>query len=163
MSLTLSKPPVAHANLFIRAPAAACFKAFVDPAITTKFWFTRGSAKLEAGKRVRWHWEMYGAVTDVDVKAIEANTRILVEWSFPNSSMVEWTFTPGDGGTMVEITNSDFKGDGDGQVQTAIDSMGGWCFVLAGLKLWLEHGIEPNLVDDKWPDKHVAGWTGRSS
>jgi uncharacterized protein YndB with AHSA1/START domain len=163
MMLTLSKPPVAQTNLLMRAPVETCFNAFIDPAITTKFWFTRGSGKLEAGKRVRWFWEMYGYETEVDVKAIEPNRRILIEWSFPNSNLVEWTFAPQPLGTMVEITNTDFKGDGDAQVQTAIDSMGGWCFVLAGLKAWLEHGIEPNLVDDKWPEKHVGGWKGRSS
>jgi len=163
MTFILSKPPVAKTNLLIRASVDTCFNAFIDPAVTTKFWFTKASGKLETGKRVRWSWEMYGYETNVEVKAIEPNKRILVEWSFPNSSMVEWTFTPHALGTMVEIANYDFKGDGDTQVQSAIDSMGGWCFVLAGLKVWLEHSIEPNLVDDKWPDKHVAGWKGRSS
>lgn len=161
MSLALSKPPVAKTDLLVRAPAHACFTAFIDPAITTKFWFTKGSGRLETGKRVRWDWEMYGAGTDVDVKAIEPNKRILVEWSFPNSSLVEWTFAPHALGTIVGITNSDFKGDGDAQVATAIDSMGGWCFVLAGLKAWLEHGIALNVVDDKWPDNYVEGWKGR--
>lgn len=161
MSLALSTPPVAKTDLLVRAPADVCFNAFIDPAITTKFWFTKASGRLETGKRVRWDWEMYGAGTDVDVKAIEPNKRILVEWSFPNSSLVEWTFTPHALGTIVGITNSDFKGDGDAQVATAIDSMGGWCFVLAGLKAWLEHGIALNLVDDKWPDNYVEGWKGR--
>ena len=163
MTLALSKPPLVKTNLLIRAPAEACFNAFIDPAITTKFWFTSASGELEAGQRVRWRWEMYGAETDVDVKAIEPNRRIVIEWSFPDSNMVEWTFAQQALGTMVEIVNHDFKGDGDGQVRTAIESMGGWCFVLAGLKAWLEHGVELNLVDDKWPDKHVAGWKGRSS
>lgn len=163
MTLTLTKPPVVKTNLLIRASVDACFNAFVDPAITIKFWFTRGSGKLEAGKRVRWDWEMYGASSDVDVKAIEPNKRISFEWGFPDSNMVEWTFAPHTLGTMVEITNDQFKGDGDAQAAKAVDSIGGWCFVLAGLKAWLEHGIEPNLVDDKWPDKYVAGWKGRSS
>jgi hypothetical protein len=25
------------------------------------------------------------------------------------------------------------------------------------------HGVELNLVDDKWPDKYVADWKGRSA
>ena len=51
--------PVAKAEMLIRKPVAQVFEAFVDPAITSKFWFTKGSGRLEAGKRIRWDWEMY--------------------------------------------------------------------------------------------------------
>jgi uncharacterized protein YndB with AHSA1/START domain len=39
--------------MLIRRPVAEVFDAFVDPKITSKFWFTKGSGKLEPGKRVR--------------------------------------------------------------------------------------------------------------
>ena len=43
-------------------------------------------------RKPRWDWEMYGHHTDVDVKAIELNKRILIEWNGPeNPSTVEWT------------------------------------------------------------------------
>ncbi len=29
------------------------------------------------------------------------------------------------------------------------------------LNAWLERGVAPNLVDDKWPDKYVNGWKER--
>jgi len=35
------------------------FEALVDPAITSRFWFSTGTGRLEAGKRVEWKWEMY--------------------------------------------------------------------------------------------------------
>jgi cytidylate kinase len=54
----------------------------------------------------------------------------------------------------VTITNSGFAGSGDEAVSRAIDSMGGFSFVLAGLKAWLEHGISLNLVPDHAPDQH---------
>ena len=72
---------VAKAEMLIRSPVAKVFEAFVEPAITSKFWFSRGSGKLEAGKTVRWDWEMYGFSVDARVKALEPNKRILVEWS----------------------------------------------------------------------------------
>ena len=50
---------VAIAEMLIRKPAAEVFQAFVDPEITSKFWFSRGSGRLEVGKSVRWDWEMY--------------------------------------------------------------------------------------------------------
>ena len=42
---------VAKAEMLIRKPVTHVFEAFVDPMITSKFWFSRGSAKLEVGKR----------------------------------------------------------------------------------------------------------------
>ena len=57
--------PVAKAEMLIRKPVAQVFEAFVDPAITSKFWFTKGSGRLEAGKRIRWDWEMYDVFAQV--------------------------------------------------------------------------------------------------
>jgi uncharacterized protein YndB with AHSA1/START domain len=37
-SLVLTTPPVAKAAMLIRRPVADVFEAFVDPAITSKFW-----------------------------------------------------------------------------------------------------------------------------
>jgi uncharacterized protein YndB with AHSA1/START domain len=34
--------------MLIRRPVAKVFEAFVESAITSKFWFSRGSGKLEA-------------------------------------------------------------------------------------------------------------------
>ncbi|PXZ70790.1 polyketide cyclase, partial [Pseudomonas aeruginosa] len=42
---------VAKAEMLIRRPIAEVFEAFVDPAITARFWYSRGDARLEAGKR----------------------------------------------------------------------------------------------------------------
>ena len=53
-----SEAMVARVEMLIRSPVNEVFEAFVDPAITSKFWFSRGSAKLEAGESVRWDWEM---------------------------------------------------------------------------------------------------------
>ena len=41
----------------IRKPAPEVFQAFIDPAITTNFWFTKSSGKLEVGKKIQWDWE----------------------------------------------------------------------------------------------------------
>jgi uncharacterized protein YndB with AHSA1/START domain len=84
------EPPVAEAQMLIRKLVAQVFEAVVNPAITSHFWFSKGSGLLEVGKQVRWDWEMYGHHTLVDVKAIENNKRILVEWNGPkNPSLVE--------------------------------------------------------------------------
>ncbi len=139
--------------MLIRRPVAAVFEAFVNPAITTKFWFTRSSGRLEAGKQVQWDWEMYGISIPVTVKAIEPMTRIVVEWtSYRAPTTIEWVFTPlEDGMTFVSVTNSGFEGDGDEVVKQALDSTQGFALVLAGLKALLEHDVRLNLVADRFP------------
>jgi len=146
------KPVVAKAEMLIRKPVAEVFAAFIDPAITTKFWFTHGSGKLEVGEEVRWEWPMYGAVARVDVKVIEPNRRILIEWPTP----VEWLFSSrSPDTTFVSISSSGFEGGDDKVVGEALDSMGGFVLVLANCKAWLEHGIDLGLIADHNPDAHI--------
>jgi len=138
--------------MLIRKPVSEVFEAFVDPAVTSKFWFTRGSGRLKEGEVVTWHWEMYGVSAEVEVKSIERNRRILIAW--PTS--VEWIFSPrSDETTFVSIKVSGFVGSGDEKVAQAIDSMGGFSYALAGCKAFLEHGVQLNLSADHNPDAHI--------
>jgi len=152
-NLQLTQIPIVKAEILIRKPVREVFEAFVDPAVTSKFWFTKGSGRLEAGTTVHWEWEMYDISVPVDVKAIEQDRRILVEWPGAGAQhTVEWLFTPyGDATTWVTIANTGFVGTGDEVVSQALDSTGGFTFTLAGLKAWLEHGIQLNLVQDHTP------------
>lgn len=144
--------------MLIRKPVAEVFEAFVDPAITTRFWFTKSSGRLEIGKQIRWDWEMYNASAQVSVKAVEQDRRILIEWSGYGTTTVEWLFTPqADGTTFVSITNAGFSGDGDEIAQSAIDSTGGFTMVLCGLKALLEHNVILNLIADRSPEGVVKG------
>ena len=144
---------IAKTEMLIRRPTAEVFETFIDPAITTKFWFTKSSGRLETGKQVHWEWEMYSASTDVNVQVIEPNKRILLEWGEPDArTTVEWIFTPRPGNTtFVSITNSGFHGNQEEVAQQAIDATEGFTFVLAGLKALLEHNINLNLIADRFP------------
>ena len=151
-----SKMPQAQTEMLIRKPVAEVFDAFVDPAVTTRFWFTKSSGRLEAGKQVRWEWEMYGASTEVKVKALEENRRIVFEWEAPGGfTTVEFRFAPrAEKGTLVSVTNTGFRGDPDEIVSQVIDATGGFSLVFAGAKAFLEHAILLNLVADRYPDGH---------
>ena len=148
--------PIAKTEMLIRKPVSEVFEAFVNPAITSKFWFTKGSGRLQAGKQIRWDWEMYNHSVEVSVKAIEENKRILIEWGAADArTTVEWLFTSRtDNNTLVSVTNSGFSGDGDEVVKQALDSTGGFTLVLAGAKAFLEHDINLNLIADRFPDGH---------
>jgi uncharacterized protein YndB with AHSA1/START domain len=149
-----SEAIVAKAEMLIRSPVSKVFEAFVDPAITSRFWFSRGSARLEAGQSVRWDWEMYGFSTEATVKALEPDKRILVEWFADGARTdIEWVFTARpDGTTFVSITNSGFSGSPQEIANMAVGSTEGFSFVLAGAKALLEHDVLLNLVPDRFPD-----------
>ena len=152
--MEIKNVPIAKAEMQIRKPVAEVFEAFVDPGITSRFWFTKGSARLDAGQPVQWDWEMYKFSVEVKVKVIEQDRRIVVEWSaYEASTSIEWIFKSlPDNTTFVSITNSGFIGDGDKVVKQATDSTEGFAFVLAGAKALLEHGVELNLVRDRFPE-----------
>jgi uncharacterized protein YndB with AHSA1/START domain len=145
---------VAKAEMLIRRPVGTVFEAFVDPAVTSRFWFSRGSARLEAGQSVRWDWEMYGFSVDAKVKVLEPNARLVVEWTgygYPTDITWEFTARP-DGTTFVSITNSGFRGMLEEAASVAVGATEGFSFVLAGAKALLEHGVELRLVPDRFPD-----------
>ena len=56
--------------------------------------------------------------------------------------------------TLVGVLLTDFTGDHP--CADAIDATSGLTLVLASLKMWLEHGIEGDLMYDKFPDAEYA-------
>jgi uncharacterized protein YndB with AHSA1/START domain len=149
--MSLITPPNARACMLIRRPVAEVFNAFVDPAVTTKFWFSRASARLAQGATVTWHWDFYGVFAEVTVRVLEPNRRIGFDWPTP----VEMNFAArGEAGTFVSVLASGFEGTDDDRIAQALDSTEGFNLVLAACKIHLEHGIEPRLIADKNPD----GW-----
>ncbi|HEY8602665.1 MAG TPA: SRPBCC family protein [Thermomicrobiales bacterium] len=148
----------AKAAMLIRKPIREVFAAFVDPAITTKFWFTKSSGRLAPGARVRWEWAMYGASTEVTVRAFEQDERLVIEWSgYDAPNTVEWLFSaPTADTTFVSITNTGFSGDAEAVAGQLVDATEGFTMVLAGLKALLEHGILLNLVADRFPSGVAA-------
>ena len=143
--------PTVETQMLIRKPAAEVFQAFVDPAITTNFWFTKSSGPLEAGKTIQWEWEMYHVSSTVFVKEIIPNQKIVMEWGNPVTT-VEYEFTSStDDTTYVVIKNYGFHQTGDDLINIIKDSTGGFTTVLDGLKAYLEHDIKLNLIADKFP------------
>lgn len=148
--MTMERPTVAT-QMLIRKPVSEVFQAFIDPAITTNFWFTKSSGRLEVGKTVIWEWEMYGFSTHVLTKEIIPNKLISTEWGNP-ATTVDYEFMPlTDETTYVVIKNYGFKESGDELIQAIQDNTGGFTTVLDGMKAYLEHNIRLNLIADKFP------------
>ena len=142
----------ASAAMLIRRPVKEVFDAFIDPAVTTKFWFTKSTGKLETGTFVEWTWEMYGVSALVKVIDIKPPEEIIIEWDEDPATTVHWTFQElGPNKTYVSIKNYGFEGDQEQLISQIRDSTGGFTWVLSGLKALLEHGIELNLIADHFP------------
>lgn len=147
-----------NSSMLIRKPIQEVFDAFIYPEVTTKFWFTHSSTRLEEGKSLIWTWKMYDLDVPVTVKKIELNKSIIIEWGEgKQKSKVKWEFKSiTENATYVTITYSDFQGEGDELIRQIIDSTGGFTMVIAGLKAWMEHGVQLNLIGDKFP-KEMRG------
>jgi uncharacterized protein YndB with AHSA1/START domain len=141
-----------EAQMLIRKPVEEVFEAFINPEVTTNFWFTKSTGKLEEGKTVTWEWEMYGAKSDVKVKQITPNQLIKTEWGEPFTH-VDYEFKKMKNGTLVVIKSYGFNQSGDDLAKIINDNTGGFTTVLDGCKAYLEHGIKLNLIEDKFPQE----------
>lgn len=143
--------PVLEAQMLIRKPVDIVFEAFVDPFVTTNFWFTKSSGRLVAGARIFWEWEMYDVSTNVTVLKVVPQKLIKIEWGDP-ATIVEFHFkVVNENSTYTVIKNYGFTETGEELIQVVMDSTGGFTTVLDGLKAFLEHGIRLNLIADKFP------------
>jgi len=158
--LKLTKVPSVRVGLLMRTPPEQAFEALRDPAITTRFWYTKSTGPMAPGAALRWHWEMYGVYTDVVVAEVEENRRIAFRWNTQDpdaATDVEFRFDDrGVRGTYVEITETGLRGDGDALVDHVGASTEGFTFVLSALKAYLEHDLVLHIIEDAHPDQRVA-------
>jgi uncharacterized protein YndB with AHSA1/START domain len=152
--MKLDKTTRVETAMLIRKPVSEVFDAFVNPEVTTKFWFTDSTGRLEKGKEVEWTWKMYDVTAVVYVTELVPDETITIEWGMRGAprSRAAWTFEPLDERTtFVSIVMDGFTGDEEAVFHSVTDSVGGFCWVLAGLKAWLEHEIRLSLVRDRYP------------
>ncbi|MFP7654979.1 SRPBCC family protein [Chryseobacterium proteolyticum] len=147
-----NSPAFVEAQMLIRKPVQEVFEAFINPELTTQFWFTKSSGRLEEGKTITWEWEMYGVKNNVTVHKIIPNHLIKTEWGDPSSN-VDYEFKEMEKGTLVVIKSYGFTQTGEDLLKTINDNTGGFTTVLDGCKAYLEHGINLRLIEDKFPQK----------
>lgn len=148
-----NKSKCAEAQMLIRKSAKEVYQAFIEPEKTINFWFTKGSSKLELNKEITWTWEMYNFSAKAVATELIPNERIKFDWfahENPTSVTIDLKELNTES-TFVSIVHEGFDKTGDELIETLKDSTGGFTIVLAGLKSYLEHGINLNLVADKFP------------
>jgi len=139
-----------QAQMLIRKPIQEVFEAFINPEITTNFWFTKSTGKLEEDKTITWEWEMYDAKSEVKVLQIIPNQLIKTEWGL-FSNNVDYEFKEMGKGTLVIIKSYGYSETGEDLLSIINDNTGGFTTVLDGCKAYLEHGINLRLIEDKFP------------
>jgi uncharacterized protein YndB with AHSA1/START domain len=144
--------PVVDVDMLIRRPAAEVYEAFADPERIRRFWLARSTGPLRTGDRVNWTFKIAGAATDVEV--VEAVPNRLLDLRWDDGQPLRIAFEDRGDSTLVHVRVTDFGGDTP--AANAIESMSGFTLVLASLKMWLEHGVEGDLMYDKFPDAEYA-------
>nr|WP_174505726.1 SRPBCC domain-containing protein [Acinetobacter sp. Marseille-Q1620] len=143
--------PVIETQMLIRKPVKEVFNAFIEPKVTTKFWFSRSTGKLEQGKSVKWTWDKYLVETEVTVLSIVENKLIQIVWGEPKTT-VDFIFEKiSEHETYLKIRNYDIPFQGSELIAFIMNNTGGFTTVLDALKAYLEYGLELNLVNDKFP------------
>lgn len=150
--------PIAKAQMLIRKPAAEVFEAIVDPQITSQFWFTKGSGRLEESKSVTWEWGQFDVQGTIWVTKIDPNRRISFEWpagvDVDHHRSVDIMLKPkSEEGTFVKVEEKGFDMDDDTAIEHIVGQTEGWTLVLSAMKAYLEKGINLNLITDHYPDK----------
>jgi uncharacterized protein YndB with AHSA1/START domain len=64
--------------MLIRRSPHHVFEALADPSITTRFWYTKSTARMTEGAELTWKWEMYHVASRVRVDQVEPNRHIRV-------------------------------------------------------------------------------------
>ena len=113
--LRLTAPPTVMAQMGIRRPTPEVFAAFVDPAVTTRFWIEDSTGRLDEGASLRWTMNADGAAAEVLVTDVVPDERIEFDWGADGDyTHVAVRFLPwGDGGTHVKVTETDLTGNAD--------------------------------------------------
>ncbi|MBM2614310.1 SRPBCC domain-containing protein [Actinoplanes sp. LDG1-06] len=139
-------------NLLVRRSADEAYEAFADPSRISRFWLASSSGRLETGAKVHWIFKIAGAETGVEVVAAEPGKQLDLRWD--GGQPVTLTFEARGEHCLVGVRVTDFGDDEPAAV--AVETMSGFTLVLASLKEYLEHGIEGDLMYDKFPDAEYS-------
>jgi uncharacterized protein YndB with AHSA1/START domain len=142
------KPPIAKIELLIRCPAAAAYRAFVEPGMLTQFWLARASQPLVPQSEVRWEFLVAGAAATLEVRSMTQNQHIATAWD--DDTTIDFSFSQLEPElTLVRVTQAGFSGTPDEVVAKALDATQGFTLVLCELKALLEQNVSLNAVRDK--------------
>jgi uncharacterized protein YndB with AHSA1/START domain len=126
----------------ILKPAPEVFEAIIDPAKMSNYFISKGSGRLEEGKKIFWKFPEFDLEFPIRVGKIENDKYISIYWEMDNIELqVEINLTPRKNEfTLVTVTEKSRKNDEAG-IRWLQGNTAGWANFLACLKTYLEYGI----------------------
>lgn len=133
----------------IARPCAEVCEAVADPKQLSRYFTTGGAwGRLETGSEVSWDFHDFPGAFPVKVVEADPPRRIVIEWagqevtgeSGTTRTTFEFESLEGDTRTLVTITESSWQPSPEG-AKNAFGNCEGWTGMLAGMKAWVEHGI----------------------
>jgi len=130
------------AAIQISKPVNEVFEAIVDPVLMSNYFISRGSGRMEEGKKITWKFPEFDMEAPVRCGKIEKNRFITFYWDNDSvETLTEMTLTPkANSSTLVSITEKSRENDEAG-IRWLTGNTEGWANFLACLKAWLEYGI----------------------
>lgn len=129
-------------RLQILRPVQDVYEAIIDPVKMSNYFISKGSGKLEEGKRIIWQFPEFAMDFPIQVKRLESNSYISYVWNIDKKDLlVEISLLSlTDNETLITITEKDREPDNAG-IEWLKGNTEGWANFLACLKAYLEYGI----------------------
>lgn len=129
------------ASMRILCDPMQAYDAFADPMKIGNFWFSASSQRWETGKTIGLTYLEYGASFDIQVLEAAPGEHIRYHWGEgADRRLCTLTFEEADGGTIVRVSESQWRRDKD-NIAEMLKNQQGWVFMLTCLKAYLENGI----------------------
>lgn len=133
----------------IKKPVYEVWDAIINPEKINKYFVSKASAAIEAGKVIHWEFADYNVTIDIEIVQVVLNKSIKFRWDASRKiAEVEMLFSvKNKNETAIEITESAFDLNVD-EMQKAMQQTQGWTDFICSLKAYLYTGI--NLRSGKF-------------
>lgn len=130
------------AALQIQKPVNEVFEAIVNPDKMSNYFISKGSGRMEDGKKIMWRFPEFDMEFPIRVGKTERNKYISYYWEVDGIELlVEMTLIPkADNSTVVSVTEKSRNNDEAG-IKWLKGNTEGWANFLTCLKAYLEYGI----------------------
>lgn len=132
----------------IKKPINEVWDAIVNPGKINKYFVSKASSTIEAGKVIQWEFADYNVTIDIKIAKVVVNKSIKFSWDASRKmAEVEMLFSDNnENETAIEITESAFDLT-EADIQKAMGQTQGWTDFICSLKAYLYTGI--NLRNGK--------------
>ena len=126
----------------VSKPATEIYEAIVDPSKMCNYFISKGSGRLEEGKKILWQFPEFEGEFPIRVGKTDPSKYVSFYWEMDGIELfVEINLTSGrNNSTVVTITEKSRENNESG-INWLKNNTQGWANFLACLKAYVEYGI----------------------